>query len=119
MKLTQTQRLILFSLGEFYSSINQPLESKPLRLETSKIAFIELLLESGIITGQERALYKNLELLEEKMLIGYENRMIKFTEEGLVILQKINKEVKQFIDTETYFRNSKISKRKMQTAIKA
>ncbi len=118
MKLTKTQRLILFSLGQFYQSINQPLEQTPLKLETSKITFIELLLQSGLITKQERALYKNLETLESKKLIEYETRMIKFTDTGLKILQKINKEIKQFAGVESYFRENKKTTRKLQTIIK-
>lgn len=119
MKLTKTQRLILYSLGEFYSSINQPLEQKPLKLETSKITFIELLLSSGIVTKQERALYKNLENLESKKLIGYENKMIKFTALGLKILEKINIELKQFVDVKEYFKEAKKTGRKLQTVIRS
>lgn len=118
MKLTKTERLILYSLGQFYASINQPLEEKPLKLETMKITFIELLLQSGIISKQERALYKNLEALEDKKLIEYENRMIRFTDSGLKILQKINTEIKQFVDVENYFRRKQKTRRKLQTVIK-
>ena len=119
MKLTKTQRLILYSLGQFYRRLNQPLEEKPLKVRTSKIVFIELLLSSKVITKQERALYKNLETLENKKLITYENRMIKFTEIGLRIRDKIDKEIKQFVDVENYFKQSKKPKRKLQTVIKS
>lgn len=118
MKLTKTQRLILYSLGHFYKSINQPLEEKPVHLRTSKIAFIELLLESNIITKQERALYKNLETLEQKKLIEYDKKMIKFTDLGLALLDKINKEIMQFVELSKYFQGNK-SKRKLQTVIKS
>ena len=107
MKLTKTQRLILYSLGQFYKSLNQPLTQKNLRLRTSKIAFIELLLSSKTVGKQERTLYKNLESLEEKKLITYEKRMICFTENGLKILEKINKETKQFFDMQVYFIDAK------------
>lgn len=116
MKTVKTQRLILYSLGQFYHSINQPLIEKPVKLRTSKITFIELLLESKIITKQERALYKNLETLEKKKLIEYEHHLIKFTEKGLKELEKINKELKQFSNMEKYFLEAK-SKRKLQTVI--
>tara|TARA_Y100000310_G_scaffold337406_1_gene424410 strand:- start:178 stop:537 length:360 start_codon:yes stop_codon:yes gene_type:complete len=118
MKLTRTQRLILYSLSQFYRRLNQKLEEKPLKVRTSKIAFIEHLLSSKIITKQERALYKNLETLENKKLISYDNRMIKFTESGLKIVEKINKEIKQFIDVEKYFQSSDKPHRKLQTVIK-
>ena len=118
MKLTRTQRLILFSLGQFYQSINQPLTEKPLKLRTSKITFIELLLSSGSVGKQERSFYKNLESLEKSKLITYEKRMIRLTDKGLKILEKINKEIKQFTDIKTFFSDGKIVlKRKLQTTI--
>lgn len=117
MVLSKTPKLILYSLGQFYHALNQPLVEKPLKLSTSKIAFIELLLRSGIITKQERALYKNLETLENQKLITYENRMIKFTESGLKELQKIEKEIHQFISLEEYFQKTEKPKRKLQTII--
>jgi hypothetical protein len=117
MRLTKSKRLILYSLGQFYQSINQPLISKPLKLRTSKIAFIELLLESKLISKQKRALYKNIESLEKKKLIDYEKRMIKFTELGLLELEIIKKETKQFNDVENYFKTSQKPRRKLQTTI--
>jgi hypothetical protein len=117
MRLTKSKRLILYSLGQFYQSINQPLISKPLKLRTSKIAFIELLLESKLISKQKRALYKNIESLEKKKLIDYEKKMIKFTELGLQELEIIKKEIKQFNDVENYFKTSKKPRRKLQTTM--
>tara|TARA_Y100000310_G_scaffold345580_1_gene466874 strand:+ start:3606 stop:4049 length:444 start_codon:yes stop_codon:yes gene_type:complete len=119
MKLTRTQRLMLYSLGHYYRRLNQELQEKPISLKTSKITFIELLLDSKIIAKQERAVYKNLEMLESKKLIEYENKMIKFTEKGLSILNKINKEIHKFIDVQLYFDTAKKPKRKLQTVIKA
>src|SRR3989344_8004448 len=89
MKLTKAQRLILFALGQFYTALNQPLVQKLVQVRTSKIAFIEHLLRAKLISKQERALYKNLETLENKKLNLYENRMIMFTEFGLKELEKI------------------------------
>lgn len=118
MKLAKPQRLILHALGQFYTSLNQPLVEKPVQMRTSKIAFIEHLLQSKIISKQERALYRNLETLENKKLISYENKMIRFTESGLKELEKINQEIQQFIFLEQYFRQEK-PKRKLQTVIKS
>ena len=118
MKLAKPQRLILFALGQFYASLNQPLVEKPVQMRTSKIAFIEHLLQSKIISKQERALYKNLETLELKKLITYENKMIIFTEVGLKELEKIDKEIQQFFSLEHYFKDAK-PKRKLQTMIRS
>lgn len=117
MELTNTHKLILYSLGQFYQMLNQPLVEKPLKLSTMKITFIELLLKSMIISQQERALYKNLEFLESKKLITYENRMIKLTESGLKELQKIEKELQQFLTLKDYFLKTEKPKRKLQTVI--
>lgn len=118
MKPTKTQHLILFALGQFYTSLNQPLVEKPVQVRTSKIAFIEHLLKSKIISKQERALYKNLETLEHKKLILYENKMIMFTEFGLKELEKIGKEIQHFTDLENYFQQEK-PKGKLQTVMKS
>lgn len=117
MKITQTQRLILYALGHFYQSINQPLVDKPVTLQTSKITFIEHLLLSGIVAKHERALYKNLETLEKAGLIGYDNRMVKLTEEGLAALQHINAEISQCRAMHDYFKQAALPKRKLQTVI--
>lgn len=117
MRLTNAQRLILFALGEFYASLNQPLVEKPMQVRTSKIAFIEHLRQSQIIPKRERALYKNLETLESKKLTFYEQKMIRFTELGLKELEKINKEIQQLRELEKYFEQEK-PKRKLQTTIK-
>ncbi len=138
MKLTQVEKLILFSLGQFYKSINQPLVEKPLTLRTSKITFIEWMLHSGIIAKQERALYRNIESLEKNKLIQYDTRMIMFTNLGLKELERIKKELEkrgkeleknerelelkrkelgQFSDLEKYFVSGDKPRRKLQTVI--
>ncbi|MBI2103299.1 hypothetical protein HYT55_05635 [Candidatus Woesearchaeota archaeon] len=118
MLLTKTQRQILFALGEFYAQLNQPLEEKPLQLRTSKVVFITFLLHSRIVTKRERALYKNLEMLEKKGLIKYENRMIRFTEDGLLILKKINKEFEEILRIKHFFSEKKLLKKEFQTVIR-
>lgn len=117
MKLSKSQRLILYSLGQFYEQLNQPLIEKPLHLQTSKIAFITFVLQSGLITKQERALYKNLEWLERKHLIQYPHKMIAFTETGLLYLQKINQEIDQFVQIKDFFRKEK-PRQKLQTVLR-
>ncbi len=117
MKLTKTQRQILFALGEFYKQLNQPLQAKPLQLRTSKIVFITFLLHSQIITQQERALYKNLEILEREKLIAYQRRMIRLTEKGLQILVRIDQELGQFLALKHFFTEKKGIKKEFQTII--
>ncbi|MBS3124525.1 hypothetical protein J4437_07915 [Candidatus Woesearchaeota archaeon] len=117
MKLTLVQQLMLFSLGQYYEMLNQPLVETPLRLQTSKITFIELLLKAKILSKHERAIYKNLEDLEKKKLIAYENRMIRLTDLGLKELQRIRKEISQFNEIAIQFQRMEKPKRKLQTTL--
>ena len=116
MRLTKVQRLVLYALGEFYASLNQQLLEKNLRLRTSKITFIELLLSSQMIIKQERAVYKNLESLEQQKFIAYENKMIRFTEKGAQEFHKINEEIRQFLNIRKYLKETK-SSRTLQTVM--
>ena len=116
MKIAKNQRLILYSLSCFYKSINQPLISKPLQLTTSKITFIELLL--GVIGKKERAIYKDLECLEQKKMIEYDQRMIQFTELGLREVEKIDREIGLYVSIEKHFQNAEKPKRKLQTVMR-
>ncbi|MBS3168862.1 hypothetical protein J4210_00095 [Candidatus Woesearchaeota archaeon] len=117
MIVTKAQRQILFALGEFYKQLNQPLEAKPVQLRTSKVVFITFLLHSGIVAKQERALYKNLEMLEQKRLITYENRMIRFTNAGIFILKKIDKEIEEFLKIKQFFSEKLSLKKEFQTVM--
>ncbi len=98
---------MLYALGKFYSALNQPLVEKPVTLSTSKKVFIKLLLKAGIVSKQERAVYKNMEALEKKKLIAYERRMIRFTEKGLKDLEVITLEAMQYTLLENYFQRVK------------
>jgi len=83
MVLNSSQKLIVYALSEFYNSLNQPLTEKPVHVRTSKITFIELLETAMIISAHKRALYKNIEFLEQQKYITYRNHMIAFTAKGL------------------------------------
>ena len=78
MNATKAEKVLISALGECYSNLNKPLEKAHLELGISKIIFIELFL-SRINLKQQRALYKNLERLEKKKLIQYNNKVITFT----------------------------------------
>lgn len=118
MKLTAQQQMILYALSQFYQALNQPLVEKPLHLQTSKITFIEHLLHSNLVRIQERALYKNLEMLERQKLVQYEQHLILFTEKGLKELEKISKEINQYLKINDYFKAAEKPKRKLQTIIR-
>lgn len=82
MRLSKVHRLMLFTLGSWYSSASRRLEGRPLELAVPKIVFIKALMNAGIAGKTERAIYQNLELLEEKRLISYDNKALGLTDLG-------------------------------------
>ncbi|HIH10896.1 TPA: hypothetical protein HA241_01785 [Candidatus Woesearchaeota archaeon] len=118
MVLNSSQKLIVYALSEFYNSLNQPLTEKPVHVRTSKITFIELLETAMIISAHKRALYKNIEFLEQQKYITYRNHMIAFTAKGLKELAKINKEIECYHALKQYFQTIEKPKRKLQTVMR-
>jgi predicted methyltransferase len=118
MALSKTQQRILYSLGQCYKKLNQPYQDKPLRVFVSKIAFIELIKQADFIQKQERALYKNLEILEKRKFIAYQDKKIRLTQRGQRLVNKIEKEIKPFVETRDFWHQNPKAERQIQTYIK-
>lgn len=97
MKSTKTQRFILYSLGKWFEEANKKIKNKQLKVSISKTSFIELALNSGIAKKQKRALYKNLETLEKKKFVTYENRELGLTKKGEKLFKEVKDELKPYI----------------------
>ena len=54
--------------------------------------------KAGIAKKQERALYKNLEILEKKKLIDYNNKKLMLTKKGKKLYDKINDQVNPYLE---------------------
>ena len=117
MRLTKTQRLTLYSLGECYKQLNKKFEGSPLEVFVSKIAFIEVLMKSGLVEKKERALYKNLECLEKKKLVSYKDRNLRFTQRGFNQYNGIRKETEPFFKVQSFLKDIQTD-RQLQTMIK-
>lgn len=115
MSLTKTQKRILYSLGNCYQNLNQPYQDKPLKVRISKIQFIELIKKADFVKKQDRALYRNLELLEKKKLIEYKEKKIKLTQKGKRIFNKIEKETNPFVLIRDFWEEEIKSDRQLQT----
>ncbi len=98
MLLTQTNKFILFTLGFWYRAANKKLKDKNLVVSISKALFIDIVKRAGIVEKQARALYKNLELLEKKKLIKYNNKSLTLTKKGEKIFYKIYEEHAPYIN---------------------
>ncbi|MBW2965909.1 hypothetical protein KY342_02270 [Candidatus Woesearchaeota archaeon] len=112
VKLSKKHQFVLYSLMEYLKKINKKFQDKPLEASVSKIDFIRLLQNLTIIEKSQRGLYKNLEILEKKKLIAYENKFLKLTQRGLKTVKEketeLNPYIKLIVDLEK--QNIKISK---------
>ena len=79
MKLNKKHQFILYALMQYLKKLNKKFEDKPLEASVSKIDFIRLLQNLKIVEKSQRGLYKNLEVLEKKKLIRYENKFLKLS----------------------------------------
>ena len=98
MNLTSVERFILFALGEFYKQANKKLTDKPLQLALTKVEFITIARKMNLAPKKERALYKNLEALETKKFISYQERNLMLTNKGHKSFQQISGQITPFIN---------------------
>jgi len=97
MKTTKKQMFILFILGMWYLEANKKIKNKNLEVAISKSVFIDLVKKAQFVEKKERALYKNLEILEKKKLINYKNRNLALTQRGMKLFNKLNSEVSPYL----------------------
>jgi hypothetical protein len=98
MKSTKTQRYILYSIGKWVEEANEYIKDRPLQVAISKTSFIELVLNAGFAKKQKRALYKNLENLEKKRFLIYQNKELMLTKKGERLYKEISKELDPYLN---------------------
>ncbi len=98
MKSTKVQNFILFTLGKWFEEANKKIKDKPLQVSISKTIFIDLVKTAKFAKKQERALYKNLEILEKKKLISYKNKELELTKKGKILYEDIDKRLEPFFN---------------------
>jgi hypothetical protein len=97
MRLSKKHKFILYTLYQFLREANKRFKDEPLEMSVSKVNFIDALKKTGIAEKSERALYRNLEVLEKKKLIKYENKFLKPTKKGLKLFMSMHKELFPFM----------------------
>ena len=105
LMLTKAHQLVLYSLGECYRQLNKRFEDAPLEVSVSKGLFIKLLMDAGLVGKKERALYKNLELLEKKKFVSYVNRQLRFTPRGYKAFSKVSKETSPYVVHSSFWKS--------------
>lgn len=95
---TNVQKLILFTLGSWYLEAQRKFQDTPVSIVISKATFIDLILRANIAGKQERALYKNLEDLEKRKYIRYDNKSLALTTKGNKLFEKVYKELRPYVN---------------------
>jgi DNA-binding PadR family transcriptional regulator len=98
MPLTKVGSFMLFSLGLCYEQFESRFADKPFSMEMSKADFIKLMQKAKIAHKKDRALYKNLQDLEEKKFIAYNNKSMTLTAKGHKVFLKIRKEMEPYLE---------------------
>jgi len=97
MRATKVQAFILFALGTCYAECSRRFADKPIAVSMNKVAFIELARKASIAKKKERALYKNLEALEQLRLVSYDNKNLALTEKGWKLYARIRNDLEPYI----------------------
>lgn len=114
------EKYILFLLGIANKQFNKRFKTTPLEVTFSKALFIELITTLHLVQKKERALYRNLELLEKKKFIKYKTAGLSFTKKGLTFFTEMHNETKRQADAMQLLQETKAIQlhHKLQTHLK-
>lgn len=98
MRVTKVQAFILFALGTCYAECSRRFAGKPLAVSMNKVDFIELARKANITSKKERALYKNLEALEDLKLVTYDNKNLALTVKGQKLFERVHADLEPYIN---------------------
>ena len=110
MGVSKQQEYVLFALGRCYEECDRRFANTPVNVQLSKMNFIELAREAGMVKKGVRALYKNLENLEKKKLVAYKNKSLKLTTKGEKVFHSLLKNVEPYIAVSLLLRSEDILK---------
>jgi len=110
MGLSKPQAFVLFALGRCYEECDRRFADKPLVVNMNKKAFIELARAANMVSKGERAMYKNLEDLEQKRLISYDNKSLRLTDRGESRFQEILSKVEPYLAVSLLLRSENVLK---------
>jgi DNA-binding PadR family transcriptional regulator len=99
---------MLFSLGLCYEQFEARFADKPVSLVMSKADFIKLMQRAKIAHKKDRALYKNLQDLEEQRFIAYNNKSMTLTTKGQKVFLKLRKEMEPYLEVSGILRSDDI-----------
>jgi hypothetical protein len=116
MKLNIKEKLMLYALGRYYEVSAKVLPNEALAIHLPKPVFIDFIKKVELFDKGERAIYKNLEYLEDRKLVSYENRNLSLTERGQNVYNKIKSEIKPYFEMNKLIINDRVREsKKLQT----
>ena len=119
MGVTGTKKEMLFVLGQFFKATSTRFAKTPLQVGISKAEFIDVVRGLGAVAKKERALYRNLEALENDKYVVYDDKELKMSRKGFEEYKRIYDELKQLRTIARSIKAKKIQfKRKTQTKLK-
>jgi predicted methyltransferase len=119
MKLNIKERLMLYALGRYYDISARVLPNEALAIHLPKSVFIDFVRRVELFDKGERAIYKNLEYLEDRKLVSYENRNLSLTERGQKVYDKVKAEIKPYFEMNKIIVNDRVKEsKKLQTVFR-
>ncbi|MBW2991735.1 hypothetical protein KY345_00775 [Candidatus Woesearchaeota archaeon] len=119
MKLNKIEKVMLYTLGRYYEVSQRAVSSKTLAIHLPKSVFIDFVKKVKLFEKGERAIYRNLEYLEGRKLISYENRNLRLTERGKKQYREIRDGLRPYFEVNNIIIKDKVKKsKKLQTIFK-
>jgi hypothetical protein len=119
MTLTDKKKEMLFILGQFLLETDKKFAEAPLQVSISKAEFIEIIKDMKAVSKTERTIYKDLEELQEKRYIIYDERDLRMSKKGYNEYIGIIEEADRLKQLAESIKASNIRfKRKIQTKLK-
>jgi len=118
--LTRVQAFMLFSLGKAYEEFDARFAGRPVAFVMNKTDFIELVHKSHIATKKDRAVYRNLQSLEEQRYVSYHKKNLILTKKGAKEYERIRKETRPYLAVTDTLKSNEMLKftSKAQTVLK-
>ena len=119
MKLNKIEKVMLYALGRYYDVSSRAIPDNSLTIHLLKMVFIDFVRKVKLFEKSERAIYKNLEYLEKRKLVSYENKNLSLTERGAKEYREINEGLRPYFEVNSMIVKDQVKRsKKLQTVFK-
>lgn len=95
--LTKVQSFMLYALGTCQEEFSRRFVGRPVTMVLNKVDFIDLIHETKIASKKDRAVYKNLQDLEEQRFVSYEHKTLVLTKKGEQEFVRIKRDISPYV----------------------